>query len=64
MFISLTHVKEIDEMKTEFGCAEFISLLCLLNASITQSVNSKLAAAGEFPMYPALLRSLHARARA
>ena len=29
--------------KTEFGCAKFISLLCLLNASITQSVNSKLS---------------------
>ena len=41
--ISLSHDKEIGEMKTEFGCAKFISLLCLLNASITQSVNSKLS---------------------
>ena len=33
--------------KSAFRFAERISLLCLLNASITQSVNSKLAAAGK-----------------
>ena len=50
MFISLAHPKEMNQMKTEFGRAEFKSLLCLLNASITQSVNSKLAAAGKYPL--------------